>query len=340
MCTLTLNSCGQRATDERIARVASRQGGTIARWQLLRLGLTASEIEHRVKTGRLRVIYRGVYAVGHDAIPVRGRLFAALLAAGPLAALSHRAAAALHKLIPSMPPFVDLTVTGRRAPRNRADLRFHRATTSRRRPGTASPSPPSPAPSRTSRRRDRRTEVRKALNQALVHRLVTRTSSPIARAPAPPSSSASSRIAAPTRSGLERASSRRCATRRSPSPSPITPSAATSPTSTGPTTASSSRPTAGTPTAARSPSSTTASATPSSPSAASSSSASPTSRSTTTCPPPSTGSGAGSPDPASGGPARRIRAVHAPMNDEGPRFPGPSGESRLPVGGYATSRSF
>ena len=67
------------ATDERIARVASRQGGTISRRQLLRLGLTAREIEHRVKTGRLRVIYRGVYAVGHDAIPVRGRLFAALL---------------------------------------------------------------------------------------------------------------------------------------------------------------------------------------------------------------------------------------------------------------------
>ncbi len=60
-------------------------------------------------------IYRGVYAVGHDAIPVRGRLFAALLLAGRTGALSHRTAAALHKLIPSMPPFIDVTVTGRRA---------------------------------------------------------------------------------------------------------------------------------------------------------------------------------------------------------------------------------
>ena len=43
----------------------------------------------------------------------RGRMIAALIAAGPGAALSHRTAAYLWKLIPSMPPFVDVTFTDR-----------------------------------------------------------------------------------------------------------------------------------------------------------------------------------------------------------------------------------
>src|ERR671911_1517622 len=127
-CDVGVNSFRQRRTDEQIARIASRQGGVISRRQLVRLGLTAEEIKYRVRTGRLRPIYRGVYAVGHDAIAVRGRLCAGLLLAGPGAAVSHRTAAALHKLIPSMLPFIDATVTGSR-PRNQRDVHFHRATT-------------------------------------------------------------------------------------------------------------------------------------------------------------------------------------------------------------------
>ena len=123
-----MNSSSQRRTDEQIARIASRQGGTIARWQLLRLGLTANDIQYRITIGRLRVIHRGVYAVGHDAIPVRGRLFAALLLARPERGLSHAAATALHKLIPSVPPIIDVTVTAGR-PRDRPGVVFHKAAT-------------------------------------------------------------------------------------------------------------------------------------------------------------------------------------------------------------------
>src|SRR5687768_5549724 len=97
---------GQRANrtaDEAIATLASRQGGVVARAQLVALGLGAKAIDYRVKSGRLRVVHRGVYAVGHDAIPIRGTLMAALLVAGAGSALSHRTAAALWKLIPSMP---------------------------------------------------------------------------------------------------------------------------------------------------------------------------------------------------------------------------------------------
>jgi very-short-patch-repair endonuclease len=49
------------------------------------------------------------------------------MAAGPSAALSHRTAAALLKLLPSMPPFVEVTVT-RRGPRSRPGLLVHSTT--------------------------------------------------------------------------------------------------------------------------------------------------------------------------------------------------------------------
>jgi hypothetical protein len=80
--------CSQRAndpSDELIAAIASRQGGVVSRRQLLARGLSARSIQHRITLGRLRVIQRGIYAVGHDAIPIRGRLCAALLVAGPAA---------------------------------------------------------------------------------------------------------------------------------------------------------------------------------------------------------------------------------------------------------------
>jgi hypothetical protein len=120
---------GQRATDpsdEVIARFANRQGGVVSRTQLVARGITARSIERRLEAGRLRAIYRGVYAVGHDAIPIRGRLCAALLVAGPDSALSHRTAAYVLTLLPSMPPFVDVTTTNHRR-RNRPGLAFHHA---------------------------------------------------------------------------------------------------------------------------------------------------------------------------------------------------------------------
>jgi very-short-patch-repair endonuclease len=169
------NRRGRRATDERIARVASRQAGTIARWQLLRLGLTAREIELRVKTGRLR-----------------------------MAALSHRGAAALHKLVPSKPPCIDLTVTGRRAPRNRQDLRFRRATTPETTTRHGLPVTTAARTLQDLAATRPEAEVRKALNQALVQRLI-RTDQLVDRSgPGAAVLKRLARTAAPTRSILER----------------------------------------------------------------------------------------------------------------------------------------
>jgi very-short-patch-repair endonuclease len=84
-----------RSVDAAIARLAGRQYGVVARFQLLAIGLTARMIDRRVATGRLHAIHRGVYAVGHKRIPQEGRWLAAVLACGDSAVLSHRSAAAL-----------------------------------------------------------------------------------------------------------------------------------------------------------------------------------------------------------------------------------------------------
>ena len=82
----------------------------VCRAQLLAAGVTSREIERRLASGHLIRLYRGVYAVGHAKLTVRGRWMAAVLAAGPRAVLSHRDAAALHGIRPSNRYLIDVTV--------------------------------------------------------------------------------------------------------------------------------------------------------------------------------------------------------------------------------------
>ena len=67
----------------------------VARPQLVQIGLGRGEIEWRLARGRLHRLHTGVYAVGHAVVTGEGRWMAAVLASGPEAVLSHRAAAAL-----------------------------------------------------------------------------------------------------------------------------------------------------------------------------------------------------------------------------------------------------
>jgi very-short-patch-repair endonuclease len=90
----------------------------------LDLGLGPKAIDHRIRTGRLHVIHRGVYAVGHDRLTERGRNVAALLAAGPQAVLSHRSAGAVWRFA-TAPATVEVTVLGS-ARRSRPTLQIHR----------------------------------------------------------------------------------------------------------------------------------------------------------------------------------------------------------------------
>jgi hypothetical protein len=171
----------------------------------LERGVTAKTIEHGVQARRLRPIQRGIYAVGHDAIPARGRLYVGLLIAGDGAALSHRSAAGVWRLIPSLPPFVDVTTTNR-APRNRPGLVFHHATSLET---TTRHGLPITTPIRTLRDLGAtrpHAEVERAASEALVLKLVTKGE--LATQQGPGAAVLARLVGAgigPTRSGLERA---------------------------------------------------------------------------------------------------------------------------------------
>lgn len=85
---------GERAT-ELIRELAESQHGVVARRQLLEMGLGPGLIQDRVRSGRLMPLHRGVFALGHRRIGLRGEWMAAVLASGPAAVLSHGSAAHL-----------------------------------------------------------------------------------------------------------------------------------------------------------------------------------------------------------------------------------------------------
>jgi hypothetical protein len=81
-----------------IRGLAEAQHGVISRDQLVELGLGRGLIDHRVCSGHLIVIHRGVFALGHTRLSKRGRWIAAVLACGKWAVLSHDSAAELWDL--------------------------------------------------------------------------------------------------------------------------------------------------------------------------------------------------------------------------------------------------
>jgi very-short-patch-repair endonuclease/predicted transcriptional regulator of viral defense system len=117
-----------RSVDREIARLAERQHGVVALRQLAALGLSQRAVSHRAAAGRLHRIHRGVYAVGHPVLPYYGRWMAAVLAAGPGAALSHASAAALWEIRPSQATRTDVSVPHASGRAKRPRLRIHRAT--------------------------------------------------------------------------------------------------------------------------------------------------------------------------------------------------------------------
>jgi len=106
--------------DRLIAALAKGQHGVVARHQLRSLGMGRRAIGHRLRVGRLHCVHRGVYAVGHTALTQHGRWMAAVLAAGPDAVLSHRAAAALWRIGPASR--LEVTIPYRRAAKPRLVL--------------------------------------------------------------------------------------------------------------------------------------------------------------------------------------------------------------------------
>lgn len=109
-------------------RLARRQHGVVARRQLLRLGFTKGGIEHRLRTGRLHLIRRGIYAVGRQDLIREGRWMAAVLVCGPESVLSHRSAAALWGFGKEHPDHIDVSVSRASEARQRG-IRCHRRPT-------------------------------------------------------------------------------------------------------------------------------------------------------------------------------------------------------------------
>jgi very-short-patch-repair endonuclease len=103
----------------------------VARRQLRSLGMSEAGISRNVQAGRLHLLFRGVYAVGHRNRDERARLHAAALACGSGALISHRSAGALLGLLDKSPVVVDLIAPPSRG-RKIDGIRFHRVRPPRR----------------------------------------------------------------------------------------------------------------------------------------------------------------------------------------------------------------
>jgi very-short-patch-repair endonuclease len=78
-----------------VMALAADQHGVVARRQLIAMGISRRAIDHRLRRGRLHLVFRAVYAVGRPALTRYGLWMAAVLACGEDSALSHGSAAAL-----------------------------------------------------------------------------------------------------------------------------------------------------------------------------------------------------------------------------------------------------
>jgi len=88
---------------EGLAALAGRQHGVLSRAHLESVGVSDSAISRWVSACRLHRVHPRVYAVGHRALSLDGRLRAALLYAGTGATFSHTTAAWLWRLIDAEP---------------------------------------------------------------------------------------------------------------------------------------------------------------------------------------------------------------------------------------------
>jgi very-short-patch-repair endonuclease len=94
-------------------KLARAQHDVITHTQLRELGYTIEAIRHRLRSGRLFVLWPGVYAVGRPNVTRLGRWKAATLACGPQSALCGESGAALLNLRPRERPAIEIAVPER-----------------------------------------------------------------------------------------------------------------------------------------------------------------------------------------------------------------------------------
>jgi very-short-patch-repair endonuclease len=119
------------------AEIAGQQWGVIGWSQLRDCGVSYATAHEWRASGKLHVMHRGVYALGHAWVPIEGRLAAAVIHSGGV--LSHATAAWWWGLIDDEPPVIDVSTPSRA--RSTDGVRVHHprrvdATTHRRFPIT------------------------------------------------------------------------------------------------------------------------------------------------------------------------------------------------------------
>jgi hypothetical protein len=100
---------GHQLPDE-LRRLLGVQSGVLARWQVGELGLDPQAVETLLRGGRWQRPLLGVYASFTGPLSREAQLWAAVLRAGPQAALSHQTAAELDGFTPRSSRLIHVTI--------------------------------------------------------------------------------------------------------------------------------------------------------------------------------------------------------------------------------------
>jgi very-short-patch-repair endonuclease len=109
-----------------LVTLAARQAGVVSRAQALATGLSGPSARRLLASGVWQRPLRGVFVTHNGPIDRTGRIWAAVLRAGPGAVASHETAAQLMRLIDEPPSQIHLTVpSNRRAAVNVDNIHIH-----------------------------------------------------------------------------------------------------------------------------------------------------------------------------------------------------------------------
>src|SRR6202034_665389 len=90
--------------------LAADQAGVVTRQQALEAGMSDGAIVAKIRFGRWQRVHFGVYAPFTGRMTRDAQLWAAVLAAGPGAQLSHETAAEINRLTDRPSPFIHVTI--------------------------------------------------------------------------------------------------------------------------------------------------------------------------------------------------------------------------------------
>jgi hypothetical protein len=99
---------------QRLRPQVGHQAGLVTRAQAINSGISREAIRWRLETGAWRAIHPGIYATFTGPVRRDTQLWAAVLAAGPGAYLSHETAAKLNLLTDDEPVVIHVTIPGSR----------------------------------------------------------------------------------------------------------------------------------------------------------------------------------------------------------------------------------